>query len=343
MNCVQLSCSDGVVFNASLEQLLKCGFRVVRISPADGPTVAEVVSADRSLALRLVVNGGIDSSTLLLKDLEAPVRLACGTQCAQFAIARADASAVAPPRPHVSKVGGAFAEGRAGMHYRNLIGCPPGQSSVIASLISVPDGAVADYVHFHVVKAQIIFVLSGAVTLLYEGQGEAFVAKAGSVILQPPGIRHRVLQTVDNVRVLEVSSPAVHDTFGELDLVLPTERFRADHEWGGQRFVFFNAETSDEPWRPWRASTHLECRESGIAAATKNVIDVQTVRATSDCAGDVVGCGDVELFLLFVICGEVSFQDGTVLRADESITLRSDAAAVRFKAETRCALVSLAR
>ncbi|MEZ5219360.1 MAG: hypothetical protein R2715_22875 [Ilumatobacteraceae bacterium] len=75
--------------------------------------------------------------------------------------------------------------GRAGMRYRDLL---PGRwnGRVIASHIAIPGGGpVPDYVHHHDVRFQIIHCRTGWVRLVYEGQGEPFVLRAGDTVLQP--------------------------------------------------------------------------------------------------------------------------------------------------------------
>ena len=81
------------------------------------------------------------------------------------------------------------------MLYRDLI---PGRlgGRYIASLISIPEGGpVADWVHFHRVAFQMIYVRRGWVRVVYEDQGEPFVMREGDLVLQPPEIRHRVLES----------------------------------------------------------------------------------------------------------------------------------------------------
>lgn len=341
-NCVHLSCRDAATFNEALNQLGSISFRVLRISPAHAPAIAELTLADRSLAVRLRIDGRSDATVLLLKGLSDPRTLANGTRLEPFSTAQPSAASL--PQRHVAKFEPSvtFDEGRAGMLYRNLLS--ENSDAVIASHIRVPDGPVPDYVHFHLVAAQIIFVVSGAVTLLYEGQGEAFVATAGNCVLQPPGIRHRVLSTTGNVSVLEVSSPAVHDTFGDLDMELPNAaRYDAAHEWGGQTFVHFDAATSPEPWAAgWLGAATLEARGTGIGRATRGVMDVQTVRAaaTTEVAVTVAAS---KLFLLFVLAGELTVDGGgEVLRHAESISLpHGTRATLRCAADTRFVCVTM--
>ena len=111
-------------------------------------------------------------------------------------------------------------EGRAGMLYRDLIPSRLG-GRFIASHISIPTGGeVPDYVHFHKVRFQMIYCIFGWAKLVYECQGEPFVMNAGDCVLQPPEIRHRVLETSDKFEVLEIGCPAIHETFADHELPL---------------------------------------------------------------------------------------------------------------------------
>ena len=83
--------------------------------------------------------------------------------------------------------------GRAGMQYRDLI--PDRQGGrFIASHIRVPEGGpVPDYVHYHRIRFQMIYIYKGWAQVVYEDQGPPFIMKAGDCVLQPPEIRHQVL------------------------------------------------------------------------------------------------------------------------------------------------------
>ena len=122
--------------------------------------------------------------------------------------------------------------GRAGMRYRDLI---PGRQGgrFIASHIHIPDGGpVPDYVHYHQVRLQLIYCYKGWVKVVYEGQGEPFVMFPGDCVLQPPQIRHRVLESSPGLEVVEVSCPAEHPTLVEHELSLPTvERYPERDFW----------------------------------------------------------------------------------------------------------------
>ena len=133
----------------------------------------------------------------------------------------------------------AWHRGRAGMDYRDLVPDRRG-GALIASHIRVEAGGpVADYVHYHDVRVQLIYCLRGWVRLVYEDQGESFVMTAGECVVQPPGIRHRVLECSAGLEVIEVAAPAVHVTHVDHELVLPTPP--RDRTYRGQRFAWCRA------------------------------------------------------------------------------------------------------
>jgi quercetin dioxygenase-like cupin family protein len=171
---------------------------------------------------------------------------------------------------------GAWVVGRAGMRYRDLI---PGRlgGRVIASHIQIPGGGpVPDYVHYHRVRFQMIHCWKGWVRVVYEDQGAPFVMHAGDCVLQPPQIRHRVLECSPGLEVIEISAPSDHETVADHDLPLPTPHLRPDRDFGGQRFV--------------RGHT-------GIAAATDGIAEVRVVR------GSQAGRCDGELLFIFALQG----------------------------------------
>jgi Cupin domain len=61
--------------------------------------------------------------------------------------------------------------------------------------------------HLHEVDLQMIYVLKGWIKTELEGAG-AHVMRAGSCWLQPPRIRHKVLDYSDDCEVLEIVLPA---------------------------------------------------------------------------------------------------------------------------------------
>ncbi len=61
--------------------------------------------------------------------------------------------------------------------------------------------------HRHELDFQMVYVLKGWVVFEYEGKGEQ-VLRAGSCVLQPPGIRHREVRHSDDMELIEITSPA---------------------------------------------------------------------------------------------------------------------------------------
>ncbi len=169
-----------------------------------------------------------------------------------------------------------WTKGRVGMLYRDLISTEKNES-LIAFHIRIPDaGKVSDYVHYHDTLLQVIYCWKGWVRIVYEDQGPPLVMKAGDCILQPPSIRHRVLESSANLEVVEVSYPANHKTFSDRSLSLPTPRPRLPREFGGQRFL--HHQISNAKWKPYRISG-FNSRDTGINSATKGFASVHIVKS----------------------------------------------------------------
>jgi len=61
--------------------------------------------------------------------------------------------------------------------------------------------------HYHETELQLIYVLKGWMKNEFEGHGEQLM-EAGSCWLQPPKIKHTVLDYSDDLEVLEIIVPA---------------------------------------------------------------------------------------------------------------------------------------
>ncbi len=169
--------------------------------------------------------------------------------------------------------------GRAGMRYRDLIPDRLG-GSIIASHIRIPDGGpVPDMVHYHIVGFQLIFCYRGWVRLAYEDQGPPFILEEGCCVIQPPQIRHRVLEASDNVEVLEIGVPAEHVTTIDHEMELPNGPVVPDRSWLGTKFVHHRE--ADAIWAPWRIPG-WESRDTGIGSATQGVAGVHVARPSGD-------------------------------------------------------------
>jgi mannose-6-phosphate isomerase-like protein (cupin superfamily) len=65
--------------------------------------------------------------------------------------------------------------------------------------------------HYHDVEFQMIYVLKGWIKTELDGQG-AHVMRPGSAWIQPPKIKHKVLDYSDDAEVLEIVLPANFET-----------------------------------------------------------------------------------------------------------------------------------
>ncbi|HUA52070.1 MAG TPA: cupin domain-containing protein [Candidatus Sulfotelmatobacter sp.] len=65
--------------------------------------------------------------------------------------------------------------------------------------------------HYHDVEFQMVYVLKGSMTTDFEGQGPVTM-RAGSCWIQPPKIKHTVLDYSDDCEVLEIILPADFET-----------------------------------------------------------------------------------------------------------------------------------
>jgi len=171
-----------------------------------------------------------------------------------------------------------WVEGRAGMQYRDLI---PGRlgGHVIASHIRLANGGeVPDYVHYHKVRFQIIYCKSGWIRVVYEDQGPPFVLNAGDCVLQPPEIRHRVLESSTGAEVIEISCPAVHETWIDHGMQLPTPNFQPERIFNGHRFVRYVA--SEAKWIESPVDG-FEMNDIGVTSATNGLVQVWISRSIS--------------------------------------------------------------
>jgi quercetin dioxygenase-like cupin family protein len=235
-------CED---LRAGIGDLQGEGFRLDCIYPADDPHTA------------LLSRGGESVRLTSRHDAPAP-----GERLPTFA-----------PEFILTRAGESAGQGRAGMLYRDLI---PGRlgGRYVASRISIPGGGpVADWVHFHRIALQLIFVRRGWVRVVYEGQGESFVMHEGDLVLQPPGIRHRVLESSPGLEVIEITAPALHETFADHALELPNGSNPA-RLFGGQRFL--RQVAADTVWRP--SGGGGEAQETAVADATGGLAEVRILR-----------------------------------------------------------------
>ncbi|KAI0145185.1 RmlC-like cupin domain-containing protein [Xylariaceae sp. FL1272] len=306
------------------------GFRMDQIYPADDPQVATL--SGHGLRIRLDMGAaGSSPSTIRLLCSESDGFQAgelTSPSGARVEFVSAETPMTQPPTKHSFiarrlKDNAPWVVGRAGMQYRDLI---PGRlgGAIIASHICIPDaGPVPDNVHYHDVGFQLIHCHAGWVRLVYEDQGEPFILKAGDSVIQPPRIRHRVLESSAGLQVVEVGVPAEHLTTLDHEMELPTPHYRPDREWDGQRFVL--SRLDDATWGPWRMPG-FEARDTGIEIGTKGVAAVRIIRPTAQEAqiGSVTS-HDSDILFTFVLSGTCTLhgegQDALRLAEGDAYTL----------------------
>jgi mannose-6-phosphate isomerase-like protein (cupin superfamily) len=81
----------------------------------------------------------------------------------------------------------------------------------VIRLIPPCDPEEVSKLHYHDIKFQMVYVLKGWMKNYFEGEGEVTM-RAGSSWIQPPRIRHKVLDYSDDCEVLEIILPAEFDT-----------------------------------------------------------------------------------------------------------------------------------
>ncbi len=259
------------------------GFRLDRIWPADAPAFAALSGHGTAILLERTVSTAPVALRLYVDD---PAAFAGGKGELtapgghRITVEDADPALVIPATAHEFVVrrladSDAWVVGRAGMHYRDLVPDRLG-GAIIASHIKIAEaGPVDDMVHYHTVGFQLIFCHRGWVRLVYEDQGPPFVLGAGDCVIQPPEIRHRVLESSAGFEVIEIGVPAEHLTTIDHEMELPTPHVRPDREFQGTKFVLDRE--AEAVWGPWRIPG-FEARETGIGEATRGLAGVQVAR-----------------------------------------------------------------
>ena len=317
MSCVDLDANTAFFVD-------DVGFRVDTISPADDPSEIAMSGHGAHIRLRRAdadaaghIGVYIDSEGAVTRP--APLVAPNGT-VVEF-ISPSIAVVVPPNVPTLSLVRAsaddAFGAGRAGMGYRDLIPDRWG-GRFIASHIQIADGGdVADYVHYHRIRFQMIFVAAGWVDVVYEDQGEPFRMHAGDCVLQPPEIRHRVLRSSAGLEVIEIGCPAVHDTVVEHTIALPTDHVETERLFGGQHFVRHVAAAT-----PTSASVieGLSERDTGIERATNGLAGARVLGATGPGSHESTWLShDGEFAFAVVLAGAATLHlavDGDEVRAE---------------------------
>ncbi len=314
-------------------------FQVRMITPADDPTLAIILGHGIELCLDAT---GADATP----ETAAPQTIRLVTERSQLrndlvapngtrvTFIDADPPLLIPDLVEefaLSRRGDAnWITGRAGMQYRDLIPSRLGGRYIASNIRIQTGGIVGDYPHFHKIRFQMIFCVKGWVRVAYEDQGEPLLIEAGDCFLQPPEIRHQVLESSPGLEVVEIGTPAEHETFGDLQIQLPTKQFRPDRDFGGQRFVHHIA--SGASWLPFTqpGKTGFQYRDTGIGQATEGLADVGVLRLLEDSAEAALALPtsthDDEFLLFYVLAGSalLSCQGEHALAPGDSMVIPAD-------------------
>ena len=190
----------------------RLGFRLLTIFPADNPRVA--VAEGHGLRLRLdrQARGKPVPLSILCTDPDA-LRERLGTAVApngaEIFLTPAVAPLEIPPVRQsfaVSRHSAAdsWIAGRAGMQYRDLLPDRQGGRFIVSQIRIPTGGPVPDSPHFHRIRFQMIYCYKGWVRVAYEDQGAPMLLQPGDLFLQPPEIRHQVLECSDGMEVIEI-------------------------------------------------------------------------------------------------------------------------------------------
>lgn len=235
-------------FHNTIDDHVSRGFRLLMLRPADSPSEALLQKPDREggLNIRLVSHPGDknpDDSQLLAHDH------ACSN--------------------------GEWTIGRAGMMYRDLLPTRLGGKLIASHIRILNEGPVPDRVHYHKIDFQVIYCLKGAIKVAYEDQGEPFRLKPGDCVLQPPEIRHRVLEAEAGSEVIEITSPAEHETWFDDELELPTGVELPERRFAGQQFAMHR--DGDSVWD--QLANGLEEAITKIGSAGQNAPQVTVLQS----------------------------------------------------------------
>jgi mannose-6-phosphate isomerase-like protein (cupin superfamily) len=106
---------------------------------------------------------------------------------------------------------------RSFMEYRDLGVEGATHGAFRAHVIRIKKESAGDHalhttgLHQHLCDFQMFYVLKGWIKFIYHGHGE-HTFNAGDCVVQPAGIVHNELDCSDDLEVLEVYSPAEHET-----------------------------------------------------------------------------------------------------------------------------------
>lgn len=303
-------------------------FKLYTIFPSDDPQVAVLFGHGVSIRLNRNHEGEPGTIRLLSDDPDLIGTTLTAPNGTQVTFADAHPKLVIPPPTNelvISKLNDTsrnrpqWTQGRAGMRYRDLVPSRLG-GHIIASHIAIPNaGPVGDYVHYHKVHFQMIFCFKGSVKVLYEDNGGLLEITPGDCFLQPPEIRHQVMESSQGLEVVEITCPSNHMTFPDNDMDLPNDQVDLNKSYHGQKFVHHIAK--DAPWQQWRLEG-FEARDVEINQATNGIADVKVARPVA-APNSITLKHNCPMLFNFVLAGHFDL-DGDTLEPGDSFIMPPD-------------------
>ena len=183
------------------------------------------------------------------------------------------------------------------MLYRDLVPSRLG-GVLIASHIHVPNaGPINDMVHYHTVFFQLIYCYKGWVKVVYEDQGKPFILYSGDFVIQPPEIRHKVLETGNNLQVIEIGVPAQSITSFDNHTQLPTVSCKPEREFHDQEFCHHQDTNA-----VWELKNELKICNTYVHKATKGVAKVIIAKPSGN--SEIRSSHDCDMYFTFVLKGQ---------------------------------------
>ena len=307
----------------------KLGFKMESIAPSEKPSLA--VISGYGIRIRLEPGNNQDPGSINLLCSE-PASVADGKlkltapNGTRVSLIEAKSSLNIPKVKQTfvltkMKTSDQWSEGRAGMWYRDLIPDRQGGYAVASHIRILDGGPVPDYVHYHKILFQMIYCYKGWARLVYEDQGEPFVIEPGDCVLQPPQIRHQVLESSPGMEVIELTCPADHETCVDHEIKLPTSLVDPERLYNGQNFIRHEAAKAE--WTPWRMEG-FEARDIGIASATDGLAGVRVAHPVGQLQPEFVS-HDADLLFMFLLNGSAELNcdqmDSELLTAGDSFII----------------------
>lgn len=213
-----------------------------------------------------------------------------------------------------------FGLGRAGMTYRELLPSRAGGALVASHIRVASNGPVSDYVHFHRVRFQMIYCIKGWAKLVYEDFGPPTIMKPGDCVLQPPTIRHQVLESGGSLEVVEISCPAEHETIHDPDMCLPTTKIDSSRSWHQQRFSWHRC--AEASWVQAGAGWLLQ--DLGTGDASGGIGVATTYIASSSGSTCTLVIQEESVIFFYLVCGQVDVKcsgTGAVSKLEQNDSL----------------------